>query len=613
MTTMAAKSVAATDFMDKPSQCTREALAEQILWLIRLRWIAVGGMVAAALLVTHVFPVLSNPAPIYACAAALLISNILYFRAATKKPEEASQRDLALGMMQVELDLLILTAVLHYSGGVVNPFFLFYIFHVIIAAIILPRNLSFCVGLTAVLLFGLLEINELAGGTLLGYHPLRLSVAGDVWRKPVYGLGVFGAFACTVVLAQYLTRMIITRMTAKELEAARNHDVLRAIIRAMSEGLVFVTNEGNVAICNPAAKLWRKRNDPGEQGHSLDDFPAPLAEALKKLVLSDDRAAPADAAITFETTGPQTRYVEARSCPVVGIDGKKLGHVIVGQDLTEHNKLETDLRERTKELTKINEILKTSRLEMAQREKMVAIGQMATGIAHEIGNPLASISSVAQYLGRKLAVNEQKEHLLVIQYHVNRISNILKRMLSLSRPATTEYRWTDINELIDNTLSLINFDKRARSVVIKNIANPDLPALWLNPQHFEQVFLNIFINALDAMDAKQSEQEHVLEITRELKDGMVEIRTRDTGIGMTPEVCRRAFDSFFTTKEIGKGTGLGLFISYNLVTEVEGTIVLESEPGKGTTVVIRIPPRTRKDLMEGQNVEGDLLNRAKAV
>jgi len=287
--------------------------------------------------------------------------------------------------------------------------------------------------------------------------------------------------------------------------------------------------------------------------------------------------------------------------------------MIITRMTAEHDRLEADLRERSEELTKINEILKTSRLEMAQREKMVAIGQMATGIAHEIGNPLASISSVAQYLGRKVAEPEQKEHLLVIQYHVNRISDILKRMLSLSRPATAEYRWTDINELIDNTLSLINFDKRARSVVIKNVSNPDLPALWLNPQLFEQVFLNIFINALDAMDAKRGQQEHALTITRELKDGMVEIRTTDTGIGMAPEVCRRAFEAFFTTKEVGKGTGLGLFISYNLVTEVEGTIALESEPDKGTTVVIRIPPRAENHIMEGQSFGSEFVNRAKAV
>jgi signal transduction histidine kinase len=305
--------------------------------------------------------------------------------------------------------------------------------------------------------------------------------------------------------------------------------------------------------------------------------------------------------------------VEAKGCPVADIDGKKLGYVIVGQDLTEHKKLETDLRERTEEVTAINELLRMSRIEMAQREKMVAIGQMATGIAHEIGNPLTSISSVAQYLVRKLNVKEQKEQLLVIQYHVSRISNILRRMLSLSRPATGEYKWTDINSLIENTLSLINFDKRAHSVTIDNIATLDLPKVWLNPQHFEQVFLNIFINALDAMNARPYEGKHLLRITRALKNDTIEIRTSDTGIGMSPEICKRAFDSFFTTKEIGKGTGLGLFISHNLVTEVDGTIELESEIDKGTSVIIRIPLKTRRELIDRDDGEGGFFERAKAV
>ncbi|MHC4312190.1 MAG: sensor histidine kinase [Planctomycetota bacterium] len=333
---------------------------------------------------------------------------------------------------------------------------------------------------------------------------------------------------------------------------------------------------------------------------------------MKGLFSSDIKTSPAGKTITFETTGPEARYVEAQSCPVAGIDGQKLGYVIVGQDLTEHNKLENDLRERTEEVTNINEILKMSRIEMAQREKMVAIGQMATGIAHEVGNPLASISSVAQYLSRKLSTHEQKEHLLVIQYHINRISNILRRMLSLSRPATSEYKWTDINSLIDDTLSLINFDKRAQSVTIQNTGNPDLPNVWLNPQHFEQVFLNIFINALDAMNAKQDKEDHILEITREFKDDMIEIRVGDTGVGMSPEVCKRAFESFFTTKEIGKGTGLGLFISYNLVREVDGTITLESKPDKGTTVIIRIPLRPKNNLIS-DDAENGFIDRAKAV
>ncbi|MHC4718925.1 MAG: sensor histidine kinase, partial [Planctomycetota bacterium] len=185
-----------------------------------------------------------------------------------------------------------------------------------------------------------------------------------------------------------------------------------------------------------------------------------------------------------------------------------------------------------------------SRIEMAQREKMVAIGQMAAGIAHEIGNPLASLSSVAQYLGRKPRSHEEKEKLLVIEYQVNRISNILKRMLSLSRPATVEYKWVDINELIKNTLSLLEFDKRMQSITVNNTVMSGLPMVWLNPQNFEQVLLNVLINALDAMSATEGNGEQILEITSEFKEGIVEVRVSDTGIGMSPEICKRAFESF---------------------------------------------------------------------
>ena len=608
---MAAKTGMVADSFDKPSQCTREVLVEQVLWLIRMRWIAVGAIVAAGLAGSYVFPVLVSAVPIYICAGILLLCNTFYFWVATKKVIDAGPKDTILGMVQAEVDLVILTAVLHFSGGVVNPFFLFYIFHTIIATIILPRNLSLTVGLTAILLFGLLAINELNGGLWLGSYPLRFSGAGGLWRNPVYVLGAFVAFVCTVVVSQYLTRIIIARMTAKEAEAARNHDVLKAVISAMAEGLIFVRGDGNVVICNPAAKLWKRADHLIKSGDLLEGFPQALTDHIKALLADGDKAAGAGQVIKFNTTGSKTHYIEAISCPVSGIDGQKLGYVIVGQDLTKHKKLEKDLLERTEEITAINEMLKMSRIEMAQREKMVAVGQMATGIAHEIGNPLASLSSVAQYLGRKLSRHEEKEYLLVIENQVDRIATILKRMLSLSRSATVKYEWADINELIDNTLSLVKFDKRMQSITIENITNPDLPAVWLNPQLFEQVLLNIFINALDAMNAKQGEQEHVLKVARESKDGMVQIRVCDTGIGMSPEVCRRAFESFFTTKESGNGTGLGLFICYNLVSEIDGTIAIESEPGKGTILIIRIPIRPKKGLIG--NGQRDLLNYAKAV
>lgn len=598
---MSAKTGMMTDSIDKPSQSRREVLVEQILWLIQIRWVAVGGIITAALIGNYAFPypVLTTALPIYICAGLLFLSNVVYFCVATKKTFDASPKDVVLATIQVEADLVILTMVLHFSGGVVNPFFLFYIFHVIIATIILPRNLSFAVGLTTIFLFGVLAFNELNGGVLLGYYPLRLAITGGLWGNPVYVLGGFVAFSCTVVLSQYLTRIIIVRMTAKEFEATRNNDMLKAVISAMAEGLIFVNHIGNITICNPAAMQWKKDRDIDTGFHLPEDFPPVLSEHLNNLLADTTLTAEICQSVKFHTSGEKQRYIEAESCPVFGADGQKLGYVVVGQDLTEHKKLEKNMLEQTEQVTAINEMLKITRVEMAERERMVTLGQMAAGIAHEIGNPLANLSSVAQYLGRKLITHEEKEHLLVIEHQVNRISNILKRMLSLSRPATTEYKWVDINELIDNTLSFVRFDKRLYSVTIKSVSNPNLPMVWLNPQLFEQVLLNIFINALDAMNVKAGEQEHILEITRGFKDEMVEVRIGDTGIGMSSEVCKRAFESFFTTKEIGKGTGLGLFISYNLVSEIDGTITLESEPGKGTTVIIQIPIRAKKDFISG--------------
>ncbi len=580
------------------------SLADQTLWLISLRWVAVTLVVAGTLAGTYVFPILMDPKPLYGTALALLMCNIAYAVAARGQRGGKPRSAVTLATVQMEVDLLVLTAALHFSGGVTNPFCLFYVFHVIIATIILPRNLSFAVGLTAITLFGLLAVNELNAGAILGHYPFQLSAGGGFWRNPVYGLAAFAAFACTVMIAQYLTRIIIVRMASKELEAAQNSNLLRAIINAMAEGIIFVTADGQVALCNRAAGQWRLTGD-GTDPESVDAFPAALAQHIKALAGAAPGAPSQDKAIEFHTGGPTPRLIEARSCPVTGLQDTPLGHVIVGQDLTEHKRLEADLLSRTEQVTTINEMLKMSRVRMAQREKMVALGQMAAGIAHEIGNPLTSLSSVVQYLGRKCTDPEQKELCRVVDHHVGRISAILRRMLDHARPATSEYKWANVNEMVRDTLELIRLDRRATGVTIVDTYNPELPMVWLNPQNLEQCLLNIVINALDAMEAKGPRFRHRLEVVKALQDEKVEIRVSDTGVGMSPEVCRRAFESFFTTKEISKGTGLGLFVSYNLITEMDGTIELQSELGQGTTAIIRIPVRPKKDLLVGPPGETD--------
>jgi PAS domain S-box-containing protein len=413
-------------------------------------------------------------------------------------------------------------------------------------------------------------------------------------------LGAFVAFSCTVLLAQYLTRVVIVRMTAKEMEAARNQDVLSAVINAMKEGLLFLGNDGKQIFANPAAEAWKRQDT-----HGSDDPDEGLPEVLREEMLAHASSAAQETQapwhIEFETDSEKPRYIEAQGRPVTDVQNRRLGYVIVGRDLTERRRLEKALRERTEDVTAINDMLKISRLKMAEREKMVAVGQMAAGIAHEIGNPLASLSSVVQYLARKPGLKEEQEQLDLILSQVTRISTILRRMLSISRPASTEHCWTQVEKVIAITLSLVEFDVRMDFVTLENVPSEGLPECWLNPQSLEQVLLNVLINALDAMVARGKDRPLVLRITKAVQDDCVEVRISDNGIGMEREVAERAFESFYSTKEAGKGTGLGLFVSCNLMKEMAGEIALESEAGQGTTVILKMPIRGKKDTMQGDS------------
>lgn len=592
---------------EKIPELSRTALVDQIKWLIKLRWFAVAGIIIAGIMCTTVFPVLPSAGPLHICAGFLLACNLIYLFMVSRSSDKPTFGDSIHTLIQIEIDLLVLTVLIHFSGGITNPFILFYAFHIIIATIVLSKTLSFVVSMSAIVMFGFMAVGEFHGWFGLEHHPLNLSTKVFLWRNQVYMFGVFFAFTATVVLTQYLTRTVVARMTSKEIEAARNRDLLEAMITAMGEGLLFINNEGKIAISNPEAVKWASGNK-----ETVKDFPKPLSDHVTELMSKGPSNVQTCQRLKFDFKGEDSniRHVEAKSCPVMDVDNNRIGYVIVGQDITEHKKLEQELRTQTDETSHINEILKMSRVEMAHREKMVAIGQMATGIAHEIGNPLASLSSVIQYIARKSKGQGQEEQLDLMKNQIERISVILRRMLSLSRPATSEYKWVDINTTIENTISLVRFDKRANNVKFENIENSDLPMVWLNPLHFEQVLLNIIINALDAMAAKETEDQHVLSILRDFADEKIEVRISDTGIGMEKEVCRRAFESFFTTKELGKGTGLGLFISYNLITEVDGTIMMDSEPGKGTTVIITVPVRPKNYLISKDEEPGVLEERA---
>ncbi len=226
--------------------------------------------------------------------------------------------------------------------------------------------------------------------------------------------------------------------------------------------------------------------------------------------------------------------------------------------------------------------LKMAEQQLMQSEKLAALARLSAGVAHEIGNPLTSISSYIQILQEMEFDEFTKDAINTIAKHINRISSIVRQMSSFSKTRAEEIKRVKIKELVNSTLELVKYDKRMKNVEVHIDIPDDIPDILVDENQMEQVFINLELNALDAMP-----QGGVLNISARRLNSDVEIVFSDTGIGIPEEHLSRIFDPFFTTKD--KGTGLGLAVSYSIVRSFGGNIIVESTPGKGATFRIRLP------------------------
>lgn len=222
--------------------------------------------------------------------------------------------------------------------------------------------------------------------------------------------------------------------------------------------------------------------------------------------------------------------------------------------------------------------------QMVEREKMFSIGQLASGIAHEVGNPLSSISSIVQVLKRAGMNGETGDQLDLIQTHIQRISKTVHQLSNLARRKDEHWAMIDVDQTLEATVRLISFDRRARNVDIR--LEPAAPGLRIRGivGQLEQVFLNLSLNALDAMPDGGT-----LLIDASRNRGSILVRFEDSGHGIAPEVGRRMFDPFFSTKDPGSGTGLGLAVSFSIIQKLNGSLEYDSSVGEGTTFRVRLP------------------------
>jgi two-component system NtrC family sensor kinase len=227
-----------------------------------------------------------------------------------------------------------------------------------------------------------------------------------------------------------------------------------------------------------------------------------------------------------------------------------------------------------------------------QSEKLASLGRLASGVAHEINSPLTGILTFSHLLMRKLKDNpELQRELELIVRETTRVSTIVRGLLDFARESKPQKRPSNINELILHTLSLVERQSVFQNVrIVKNL-NPQVPLVLLDANQIQQVFMNILLNAADAMPAGGT-----LTITSNPEDSFVQVRFTDTGIGIPEKNLNRIFDPFFTTKADKKGTGLGLAVSYGIIDRHRGQIDVQSEEGKGTTFTIKLPLQASEEI-----------------
>ena len=261
---------------------------------------------------------------------------------------------------------------------------------------------------------------------------------------------------------------------------------------------------------------------------------------------------------------PVSHIVNLAIAPLVSKESRQIGRLIIFDDVTDRDELERRL---------------------VQADKLSSIGLLAAGVAHEVNTPLAVISTYAQMLAKQVSGDDQKSKMLEkIAKQTFRASEIVNSLLNFSRTSPTEFVEVDLNRIIGETVTLIEHQLHNSHVEVKLSLEAHFPLVKGSSGKLQQIFLNLFLNARDAM-----ENGGTLAVKTWSDGGLAHVEIADTGSGIATENLSRIYDPFFTTKGARKGTGLGLSVTYGIIREHGGAIEVESEPGAGTRFHVELP------------------------
>ena len=362
--------------------------------------------------------------------------------------------------------------------------------------------------------------------------------------------------------------LLYRSLEGKTSELAQLKAYSENVIKSITVGVLAVSPEGEITVWNNAIQEICGLKRAEVLGRNISDvLSAGLIRTMRKVV-EGPRWDVVQTSRLYKThiqmQDGQSRLVNITLAPFVSRDDIVTGTLMVVDDITEKVQLENQL---------------------VQSEKLSSIGLLAAGIAHEINTPLTGICSYTQMLLKETPPEDRRHEVLKkIEKQSFRASNIVDNLLNLARVRDSDVYEVNINGLMLETLSLLDHQFRKTTIDVKLDLDPMLPPTLANGGKLQQVFMNLFLNAKDAMP-----QGGQLTVRTHCEDSELVIKIEDTGTGISHDKIKRIYDPFFTTKEVGKGTGLGLSICYGIIQEHSGRISVESRAGLGTSFRLHLP------------------------
>lgn len=376
------------------------------------------------------------------------------------------------------------------------------------------------------------------------------------------------------VVKLYGTTQDITARKQAEVNLRNTTNELQAIFNSIGDGIVVYDQSGRVQHHNLISpQLFPANIRPGapcqEIFHTASTV-QPQACPVERALLGER----VDMSLVSDRDGEQPRYLDVTATPIKDAFGEKNRALVFFRDVSE-------------------KVLQE--MHLIQTEKMSSIGVLATGIAHEINNPLTSVAGFAEALQRRFRDEPELEedlrldvfphYLEVIVREVYRCKGIINHLLSFGRKSDGSRSMVDLNSVLLEILELLQYQPDFKKVRIETSLCQDLPRLFGDPSGLRQVCMNLLANACQAI----KETGRVEVVTRRHHNNMLAILIRDTGCGMSQEIRDRIWEPFFTTKEVGEGLGLGLALTYTIVKRHHGEILLKSQTGEGSEFTVLLP------------------------